>query len=78
MSKDAMASVAKFLTVPETDPASVDADVTASTQSRAAGEIADVLVVLRAQAKEYDLKFLSYLLEMAYIDAFEQSQKADP
>lgn len=43
--------------------------------ARAAGEIADVALVLRNRAVEFDLKFLGYLLEMAFTEAFEQSQK---
>lgn len=49
----------------------------AVTSAGAAAEIADVLVLLRSRAIELDLKFLSYLLEMAYIEAFEQSRKDD-
>ena len=75
MSKHAQTSVGKLTAVTTDDPEMATANLTASTQGRAAGEIADVLVVLRARAQEFDLKFLSYLLEMAYIDAFELSQK---
>jgi len=49
----------------------------AVTGAGAAAEIADVLAVLRGRAVEFDLKFLGYLLEMAYIEAFEQSRKDD-
>jgi hypothetical protein len=48
-----------------------------TTRTQAAVEISDVLVALRQRAQENDLKFLSYLLEMAFLEAFEQSQKAD-
>jgi hypothetical protein len=51
----------------------VTTNLEATTRGRAAAEIADVLVVLRARSQEFDLKFLSYLLEMAFIEAFEQS-----
>lgn len=47
----------------------------AVTAADAAAEIADVLVLLRSRAVEFDMKFLGYLLEMAYIEAFEQSRK---
>ena len=49
----------------------------AVTGADAAAEIADVLVVLRGRTVEFDMKFLGYLLEMAYIEAFELSQKDD-
>ena len=47
----------------------------ATAAARAAGEIADVALVLRNRAVEFDLQFLAYLLEMAFSEAFEQSQK---
>ena len=52
-------------------------DFRAVTGADAAAEIADTLVVLRGRAVEFDMKFLGYLLEMAYIEAFELSQKHD-
>ncbi len=76
MSRQARASLAKPPGETTGEPESVADSLTASTQGRVAAEIADELIVLRARAQEVDLKFLCYLLEMAYIDAFEQSQKA--
>jgi len=67
----------KLSTVPVDNPRALAGSFKASTRTRAAGEIADALVVLRARAQEFDMKFLSYLIEMAYIEAFEQSQKED-
>ncbi len=78
MSRHVRTSVAKLKVMKAGDPKLAVSGFTASTQSRAASEIADVLIVLRARAQEFDLKFLSYLLEMAYIDAFEQGQKENP
>jgi hypothetical protein len=47
----------------------------AAARARAAGEIAQVVLVLRNRAVEFDLKFVAYLLEMAFTEAFELSQK---
>ena len=63
--------------VTKLSPVPVAGSFKASTRGRAASEIADMLVVLRTRAQEFDMKFLSYLLEMAFIEAFEQSQKED-
>jgi hypothetical protein len=38
---------------------------------RAAGEIADVAVVLRDRAREFNLEFLAYLLDMAVTEALQ-------
>jgi len=58
-------------------PSAVQESLNAVTSAAAAAEIADVLVVLRSRAVEFDLKFLGYLLEMSYIEAFELSRNTD-
>ena len=67
----------KLSTVPVNKATATAGSFKASTRAHAVSEIADVLVALRARTQEFDLKFLGYLLEMAFIEAFEQSQKED-
>ena len=40
-----------------------------------AGYIADMVLELRNMAKDHDLEFLAYLLEMSFQEAFDLSQK---
>ena len=46
------------------------------SQSEAATYIADMLAILRNIAKDVDLKFLNYLLEMAYEESLSHANKA--
>lgn len=48
----------------------------AKTESEAAEYIVQMLVVLSNMAKDVDLKFLNYLLEMAYEESLSHVDKA--
>ncbi len=45
------------------------------SQTEAATYISDMLAILRNIAKDVDLKFLNYLLEMAYEESLSRTQK---
>lgn len=45
---------------------------------QAAGEIADVAVVLRDRAREFNLEYLAYLLDMAVTEALHCKSGASP
>ncbi len=77
MVKQAQAAKTQETTVEIDRKGTVREGFRAFTGAGAAAEIAEVLVLLRSHAMEFDLKFLSYLLEMAYIEAFEQSRRDD-
>jgi len=62
-------------------PATISPDEIAERQrllarSQAAGEIAEVLAVLVARAKEIKQPFLAHLIEMAHMEAYERSDIA--
>ena len=77
MVRRAQAAKTRETTVEIDKASSVRESFRAVTGADAAAEIADTLVVLRGRAVEFDMKFLGYVLEMAYIEAFELSQKHD-
>ena len=45
------------------------------SREEVAGYIADMVLELRNMAKDHDLEFLAYLLEMSFQEAFDSSQK---
>lgn len=45
------------------------------SKEEVAGYIADMVLELRNMAKDNDLEFLAYLLEMSFQEAFDLSQK---
>lgn len=44
-------------------------------KSEVASQISDELLALRAKAKEADLKYLVYFIEMAFHEAYTQANK---
>ncbi len=45
------------------------------SKEEVAGYIADMVLELRNMAKDHDLEFLAYLLEMSFQEAFDSAQK---
>ena len=50
----------------------------AFSRHEAAAYIADMTLQMRNMARDADLQFLNYLLEMAFQEAFMQSEKGSP